>query len=226
MSAIEESIKSKDISKPKTAPIGNRILDFLSSVRFGIVLLCILVFLSVLGMLIIQQNVQGFDASYATRTPAEKLIYGYLGLFDIYHSWYYIFLLLLLSLNIILASIDHFPSAWKYISEPKLTATRGWLLNQKPNAVVNIYADNEGEISKKISEAFAQNGFKARTTEETNTFYATGEDGKKDFNNIQSKKIALCIWRTRKMEPDGCLYRPCLFADLVFRSFCGASNGL
>src|SRR5687768_16443581 len=105
MSAIEESIKTRDISKPKTVPFLNRFLDFLSSVRFGVVLLCILVFLSVLGMLFIQQNVQGFETSFALRTPAEKLVYGYLGLFDIYHSWYYTGLLLLLSLNIILASI-------------------------------------------------------------------------------------------------------------------------
>src|SRR5436190_18704174 len=103
MSVVEESIKTKEISTPKAAPILNRILDFLSSVRVGIVLLCILVFLSVLGMLIIQQNVQGFEASYAMRTPAEKLIYGGLGLFDIYNAWYYLGLLLLLSLNIILA---------------------------------------------------------------------------------------------------------------------------
>src|SRR5215217_7685775 len=106
MSAVEESIKTKEISKPKAAPIGNRILDFLSSVRFGVVLLCILVFLSILGMLFIQQNVPGFDASFAMRTPAEKLVYGYLGLFDIYNSWYYNGLLLVLSLNIVLASID------------------------------------------------------------------------------------------------------------------------
>src|SRR5215203_5148877 len=171
MSAIEESIKTKEISKPKTAPIVNRFLDFLSAVRLGIVLLCILVFLSVLGMLIIQQNVQGFDASYAMRTPAEKLIYGALGLFDIYHSWYYIALLLLLSLNIILASIDRFPSAWKYISEPKLAATRGWLLNQPQNSVVKIYGNNEAEIAERISK-----------------FYATDEEGKKDFTKTGSKK--------------------------------------
>ena len=149
MSVVEESIKPKEISKPKTAPILNRILDFLSSVRFGIVLLCILVFLSVLGMLIIQQNVQGFDASYSMRTPAEKLIYGALGLFDISHSWYYSGLLLLLSLNIILASIDRFPSALKYIAEPKLTATRGWLLNQKSNAVVSINGSDEADVARK-----------------------------------------------------------------------------
>ena len=188
MSAIEESIKVEDITKPKSAPILNRILDFLSSVSLGIVLLCILVFLSVLGMLIIQQNVQGFEASYAMRTPAEKLIFGALGLFDIYNAWYYRALLLFLSLNIILASIDRFPSAWKYISEPKLTATRGWLLNQNPNTVVQIEGADETEIAKKIGEAFEQNGFKPRTTEEISTSYATDEDGKKDFSRTESRK--------------------------------------
>jgi cytochrome c biogenesis protein len=188
MSAIEESIKTKDISKPKTAPLLNRILDFLSSVRFGIVLLCILVFLSVLGMLIIQQNVQGFEASYAMRTPAEKLIYGALGLFDIYNAWYYRGLLLVLSLNIILASIDRFPSAWKYISDPKLTATRGWILNQNPSAVVQIEGKDETEIAQKISAAFEQNGLKPRIAEEISTFYATDEEGKKDFSKTESQK--------------------------------------
>ena len=51
MSVVEESIKTKEISNSKSAPILNRILDFLSSVRLGIVLLCILVFLSVLVLL-------------------------------------------------------------------------------------------------------------------------------------------------------------------------------
>lgn len=188
MSAIEESIKTKDISKSKGVPILNQILDFLSSVRFGIVLLCILVFLSILGMLFIQQNVQGFEASYALRTPAEKLIYGALGLFDIYNSWYYTGLLLMLSLNIILASIDRFPSAWKYISEPKLTATRGFLLNQKDNAVIGLEGNGEKEIAGKISEAFEQNGFKPRVTEESISSYATDESGKKDFSRTETKQ--------------------------------------
>ncbi len=188
MSAVEESIKREEISKPKAAPIGNRILDFLSSVRFGVVLLCLLVFLSILGMLFIQQNVQGFDASFAMRTPAEKLVYGSLGLFDIYNSWYYNGLLLVLSLNIVLASIDRFPSAWKYISEPKLSATRGWLLNQPQNAVIRIHGNNETEIAQKIQSAFAHNSFSPRITEETSTFYATDDDGKKDFSRTNSKK--------------------------------------
>src|SRR5215213_3744306 len=120
MSAAEETIGSREAARQRTRPIGDRILDFLSSVRFGVSLLCILVVLSMIGMLIIQQNVQGFDAYYASLTPAEKLVYGWLGFFDIYYSWYFKLLLLILSLNITLASIDRFPSVWKNIfTHPK-----------------------------------------------------------------------------------------------------------
>ncbi len=200
MSVVEDSIKTKEISKPKTAPIGNRVLDFLSSVRFGVSLLCILVFLSMLGMLIIQQNVQGFDASYAVRTPAEKLIYGYLGLFDIYHSWYYNFLLLVLSLNIVLASIDRFPSAWKYITTPKLSATRGWLLNQPINEVINIRGRDEKDVADKIREAFVKNGFNPRITEEVSKYYATDETGKKNFDITESKTALYVFGESGKIN--------------------------
>ncbi|MEK7857212.1 MAG: cytochrome c biogenesis protein ResB, partial [Acidobacteriota bacterium] len=121
MSAAEETLKAGEMPKANV-PIFDHWLNFLSSVRFGVVQLCILVVLSIIGMLIVQQNVQGFDSYFASLTPAERLVFGSLGFFDIYHGWYFNFLLLLLSLNIILASIDRFPSAWKYIRQPKLTA--------------------------------------------------------------------------------------------------------
>src|SRR6185295_15129778 len=107
-----------------------------------------LVVLSMIGMLIIQQNVQGFDAYYAGLTPAEKMVYGSLGFFDIYYAWYFKLLLLVLSLNIILASIDRFPSAWSYISKPKLTATPAWLESQPLTtsiAVKNLDNDSVAE---------------------------------------------------------------------------------
>ena len=116
MSAAKETLDNRKVSRTASQPILNRSLDFLSSVRFGVSLLIILVVMSIVGMIIIQQNVQGFDAYYASLTPAEKAVYGSLGLFDIYHAWYYNLLLLVLSLNIVLASIDRFPSAWSYIA--------------------------------------------------------------------------------------------------------------
>jgi cytochrome c biogenesis protein len=187
MSVAEETLKAKEFINPKTAPIVNRLLDFLSSVRFGVVLLCILVAFSMLGMLIIQQNVQGFDAYYASLTPAEKLVFGALGLFDVYHSWYFNFILLVLSLNIVLASIDRFPSAWSYISKPKVSATRDWILKQKQNAVLRVNARNENEIVEKVSRNLKQNGLTAQTAQSSESFYAIDEQGKKDFSKIENK---------------------------------------
>ena len=96
MEEVAEISKAQVKPNPKSKPIINRFLDFLSSVRFGVVLLIILVIFSMVGMLIVQQNVNGFDSFFASLTPAERLVYGTLGFFDIYHSWYFNCLLLIL----------------------------------------------------------------------------------------------------------------------------------
>ena len=198
MSAAEETIKPIAKTRTKSTPFLNRFLDFISSVRFGVVQLCILVLLSMTGMIIIQQNVNGFDAYFASLTPAEKIVYGWLGLFDIYHSWYFNFLLLLLSLNIVLASIDRFPSAWSYIKQPKLNATRNWLLNQTQNSIVNVKGDDEKEVAEKISQIFKANGFKPIITKSNNIFYATDEDGKKDFSKTETKSNLIVFGESGK----------------------------
>ncbi|HYP51729.1 MAG TPA: cytochrome c biogenesis protein ResB, partial [Pyrinomonadaceae bacterium] len=168
MSVAEETIKKTEAqtsapkAKTRGKPIINRILDGLSSVRFGVVLLIILTLLSIVGMLVVQQNVQGFDRFYANMTPAEKLVYGKLGFFDIYHAWYFNLLLLVLSLNIVLASIDRFPTAWNYIVKPKLEATRAYLLNQNFNARIETSEKSE------VERVFRKHGFKPRVTTKEN----------------------------------------------------------
>ncbi len=189
MSVAEDTIKEQagSFSKPRSTSILKRLMDLISSVRFGVVMLCLLVLLSLIGMLIVQQNVNGFDAYFASLTPAEKLVYGTLGIFDIYHSWYFNFLLLILSLNIILASIDHIPTAWTYISNPKRSATRGWLLKQKQNAVLRISGKSEKEIAEEINQTFKSYGLKPQTSESRNSSYAIDDKGNKDYSRIVSK---------------------------------------
>ncbi len=177
----EESVK--EVVKPtkrvvRSSPsIASRALVFFSSVRFGVVLLCILVALSFLGMIIIQQNVVGFDAYYASRTPAEKAVYGALGFFDIYHSWYFNFLLLILSLNILLASIDRFPTAWKYIKTPKVWATRDFLLRQDVSEEVRLKADSSQTASAYIENVFSNSGLRTKITEHNGNLNIFGQRG-------------------------------------------------
>ncbi len=188
MSAVKDTFEAKVLAKSSAKPVLNRSVDFLSSVRFGVFLLIILVILSIVGMVIIQQNVQGFDSYFASLTPAERTVYGSLGLFDIYHSWYYNFLLLILSLNIILASIDRFPTAWSYLVSPKVKATKDWLLNQKAHSSITLTADTEADAAEKIKALFESDRYKTVITESKTTEYGQNADGKKDFSNVITRR--------------------------------------
>ena len=199
MSAAEETLKQQPVTKRRSTPLVNRGLDFLSSVKFGVVQLCVLVVLSVIGMLIVQQNVQGFDSYYISLTPAEKAVFGALGFFDIYHSWYFNVLLLLLSLNIVLASIDRFPTAWKYLVSPKLTATRDWLANQKSATTLTIDAADEVEAAERIKKVFESHGMKKPIVSEASTMeYGVDEHGKKDFSLVKNRKSTVVFGETGK----------------------------
>src|SRR5437763_4046405 len=147
------------------------LLNLLSSVRFGVVLLILLVIAAMIGMLIEQQSVEGFDKYFAELTPSQQLLYGKLGWFDIYHIWYFNALLLVLSLNIVLASIDHFPKAWTFISRPKLDASANWLRGQEQSTVLKLEGESRQSVAARIAEASRSIGFKSKVTEKgTRTF--------------------------------------------------------
>src|SRR5437764_6252777 len=170
MSAIEETKTEVRVTKaPASAEdpsVVTRALTLLSSVRLGVVLLVLLAAACMVGMLIVQQNVEGFDKYFADMTPAQKFLYGKLGFFDIYHAWYFNGILLVLSLNIVLASIDHFPSAWTYISRKKLDASAHWLRGQEQSATVMLpKADGRDAVVEQVTSAFKANRLKARVTE-------------------------------------------------------------
>lgn len=156
---------------------GKRTLDLLSSVRFGVTLLMLLAGACMVGMLIMQQNVEGFDKYFAVMTPAQKFLWGNLGVFDIYHAWYFNALLLVLSLNIVLASIDRIPGAWTFISRKKLDASAHWLRGQKPSATLTLKAETLEEAVARVTGAFRGARLRTVVTEKKGKTYVFGERG-------------------------------------------------
>ncbi|PYS97725.1 MAG: hypothetical protein DMF65_10965 [Acidobacteria bacterium] len=181
MSAVEETKTQVRVPKAQAAQaqpsVVTRALNLLSSVRFGVTLLVMLAVASMIGMLIVQQNVEGFDKYFANLTPAQKFLYGKLGFFDIYHSWYFDLILLVLSLNIVLASIDRFPSAWTYVKKKKLDASAHWLRGQEQSAEIHLEAASRDEAVGKIKEAFRTSRMKATVTEKNGKTFVFGERG-------------------------------------------------
>src|SRR5215471_16495877 len=152
----------------------DKILALLSSVRLGVTMLVILLLCCIIGMLVMQQDVQGFATYYERLTPSQKLVYGGLDFFNIYHSWYFALLLELTGLNIILASIDRFPTAWKYIREPKLKASPNFIRAQMFSTETETNGAASG-LAEGIRSAWRKRGLRARISEENGRVTVFGQ---------------------------------------------------
>ncbi len=175
------------------AGAGTRALDALSSVRFGVVLLVLLAGACVVGMLIVQVNMDGFDKYYAALTPSQRLLYGKLGFFDIYHTWYFNAMLLVLSLNIILSSIDNLPKAWAYVSRKKLDASAHWLSGQEQHAALSLDGESAAEVAERVCRAALSVGLKARVSEKGGAAFVFAERGAWNRLGAYAVHVALLV---------------------------------
>lgn len=165
------------IEKPDKS-LFSRFLKLLCSVRLGIILLITVSLLCFLGMVIMQQNIDGFERYYAELTAAQKLVYGSLNLFDIYHSWYFNALLLLLSFNIVLSSIDRFPKTWKLVSRPRLAASLKWLEHQPVNASFETTGETAVAAANRIADNAKAAGWRsAKVTEKDGKAFVFAQSG-------------------------------------------------
>ena len=179
MSTVEDKLLTQ-IATPgqkKKESFLSGFLRIACSVRIGVILLCLLGLACLIGMLIMQQNVDGFENYYAALTPAQRLLYGKLGFFNIYHAWYFNALICLVSISIILASIDRFPKTWKYISKPQITVPMRWLEQQKLSSKMET-DENAAALRQKIELLLTKYGWKKiRTAEKSGVTYVMAESG-------------------------------------------------
>jgi cytochrome c biogenesis protein len=96
--------------------------DFFCSLKLSISLLIGLAVTSIIGTVIPQGPQREYLESIGT---AKFKLYNALGFFDMYHSWWFILLLYLLTVNLVACSIKRLPRVWKFISEPTLLLDEG-----------------------------------------------------------------------------------------------------
>lgn len=98
--------------------------DFFCSLKLTISLLICLATTSIIGTVIPQfPNV---PPEYIQSLSSNKLfLYKNLGFFNMYHSWWFILLLYLLTVNLIACSVKRLPRVWKIIAEPTLLMDGG-----------------------------------------------------------------------------------------------------
>ncbi|MFZ2948471.1 MAG: cytochrome c biogenesis protein ResB [Desulfuromonadaceae bacterium] len=97
--------------------------DFFCSLKLTLFLLISLALTSIIGTVLPQG---ALPPEYVAQISPTKLqIYSKLGFFDMYHSWWFIALLYVFSLNLISCSIKRLPHVFKFISEPALVLGEG-----------------------------------------------------------------------------------------------------
>lgn len=90
--------------------------DFFCSLKLTMFLLISLAVISIIGT-VIPQGIP--PEEYLARiSPAKIKLYKALGFFDMYHSWWFILLLYLLTVNLVACSIKRLPHIWKIITQP------------------------------------------------------------------------------------------------------------
>ncbi len=96
--------------------------DFFCSLKLSISLLILLALTSIIGTIIPQSPPQEY---LDTISQAKIKLYSALGFFDMYHSWWFMLLLYLLTVNLVACSIKRLPRVWKNIAEPNLLMDKG-----------------------------------------------------------------------------------------------------
>ena len=153
----------------------SKIWDFFSSVKLTIVLLLTLASTSVIGTLIPQN-----ESPQAYLKAFGAFLYRFfdvLGLFDLYHSWWFQTLMLLLALNVLVCSIDRLSATWRIIfpERPKFNLSRFRRLEPK----VEFTKNGPAEQLKKCYQAILSRNFRYCRVEETDSGDAIfGERGR------------------------------------------------
>jgi len=140
------------ILRAKKNPI-DALWDFFCSLKLTIVTLILLAVTSIIGT-VIQQN----------RSPEEYLqeysestyrLLDSLQFFDMYHSWWFLTLLGVFSLNLIACSLKRFPRVWKAATEPVLVADDS-LFQTFSNVDEHLVSGSVDEVKAKMTAFLRQ----------------------------------------------------------------------
>jgi cytochrome c biogenesis protein len=106
--------KSEPTVNMKESGFLSIIFDLFRSLKLTISLLILLAILSIIGTLIAQNATR---SEYIQRYGIGLYeVLNFFNLFDMYHSWWFSAILLLLVINLISCSLHRFPGVWKQIS--------------------------------------------------------------------------------------------------------------
>ena len=112
------------MEKEKNKGFIDRIWDFFSSIRLAIVVFAALALTSIIGTVLEQnadpeRNIRLLAKLFGeSAAPTLFSVFERLGFMDMYHSWWFVAILMLFAANLIICSVDRLPKILKVVKEP------------------------------------------------------------------------------------------------------------
>lgn len=109
----------------------DRFFRFFSSLKCGLILLGLIGAAVTIGTVVLQRPLAREGQIEQLYAPQTIRLLNALGLFDVFHAWWFILLLGLLGATITLASLERFPQVWRLFVRPHLVADE-WFVRALP----------------------------------------------------------------------------------------------
>ena len=163
------------MEQTKNKNVIDKVWDFFASVKLAIIIFAFIALTSIIGTILEQQAEPSRNIKILAKFFGESLapdlynIFAKLGFMDMYHSWWFITLLILFSFNVIICSLDRLPRIWRLVREPmnqltedklrKFSIHREIVLKGSPEKVKDTVASALKHVRFSFTTMKTENGF-------------------------------------------------------------------
>ena len=170
---MDATTKETETAKSFTfKEFGDALLEFFSSLKLAIFLMITMAILATVGTVI----QQGERPEVYIKEYGETAYWWFvkLGFIDIYHTWYFSSILVLLCINSLTCFQQRFPAIWRSIRQDKVNVTVPFIQSLKRSATVDLAAER-GQVTEDMALAFAARGYRVLVSkgDAETTIYAT-----------------------------------------------------
>lgn len=158
-----------------TLSVPRRIWQSLAAIKTGVILLIVVVVLSAAGTVILQRPATDPDEMTRAYSPQVLRLLDTLGLTDVFHAWWFVLLLSLVSLSIIAASIQRFPNSWRFYSRSYKSPDEAFRRAIPVRALIPVNDHNEEKALSVADRVLQKAGFRPQRIVRENSFSLFGE---------------------------------------------------
>ena len=168
----------------------SRVWSFFSSVGLTIALLAIIVLVSIIGTVVPQRE---SAAELAMRIPPGLFSFlQTMQIFDLYHSILFFLLLGLLSINLIICSINRFPQAWRHFRAKPSPENFDVFKDLSEDAIINTKQDQK--VIAEIAATSMKSRFRGYQCQKTTDgLYLYGDKGRISYFGVYVVHLSILI---------------------------------